>query len=222
MGIVNTDPAFRVNATFSPVYPPAGRVAFSTQSGALGLAILDYVKRLNIGISSFASIGNKADVSGNDLHPVLGRRSAHRRHPAVRRELRQSAQVRRDRAPRRPDQADRRGEGRALGCRRARRLVAHRRAGDERRARRGAAPGGRRDPHADARRAVRRGDAARAPAGAGRPPRRDRHQRRRAGDPGGRRLRGAGAGACRCSPRPRSGRCARSCRPRPASAIPST
>ena len=67
MGILNTSPAFAVNATFSPVYPPEGRVAFSTQSGALGLAILDYVKRLNIGISSFASIGNKADVSGNDL-----------------------------------------------------------------------------------------------------------------------------------------------------------
>jgi acetyl coenzyme A synthetase (ADP forming)-like protein len=67
MGIINTDPAFNVNATFSPVYPPEGRVAFSTQSGALGLAILDYVKRMNIGISSFASIGNKADVSGNDL-----------------------------------------------------------------------------------------------------------------------------------------------------------
>ena len=67
MGIVNTDPAFRLNATFSPVYPPAGRIAFSTQSGALGLAILDYVTRLNLGISSFASIGNKADVSGNDL-----------------------------------------------------------------------------------------------------------------------------------------------------------
>jgi acetyl coenzyme A synthetase (ADP forming)-like protein len=67
MGILNTDPAYSVNATFSPVYPPAGKIAFSTQSGALGLAILDYVKRLNIGISSFASIGNKADVSGNDL-----------------------------------------------------------------------------------------------------------------------------------------------------------
>jgi acetate---CoA ligase (ADP-forming) len=67
MGIINTDPAFNLNATFSPVYPPAGRVAFSTQSGALGLAILDYVRQLNLGISSFASIGNKADVSGNDL-----------------------------------------------------------------------------------------------------------------------------------------------------------
>ncbi|HXW04142.1 MAG TPA: GNAT family N-acetyltransferase [Vicinamibacterales bacterium] len=67
MGIINTDPRFRLNATFSPVYPPEGRVAFSTQSGALGLAILDYVRQLNLGISSFASIGNKADVSGNDL-----------------------------------------------------------------------------------------------------------------------------------------------------------
>ena len=67
MGIINTDPRFRLNATFSPVYPPEGRVAFSTQSGALGLAILDYVRTIGLGISSFASIGNKADVSGNDL-----------------------------------------------------------------------------------------------------------------------------------------------------------
>jgi acetate---CoA ligase (ADP-forming) len=67
MGLLNTDPAVRLNATFSPVYPPAGRVAMSTQSGALGLAILDYAKRLDIGISSFVSVGNKPDVSGNDL-----------------------------------------------------------------------------------------------------------------------------------------------------------
>jgi acetyl coenzyme A synthetase (ADP forming)-like protein len=67
MGIINTDPAVRLNATFSPVYPPAGRVAFSTQSGALGLAILEYVARRQLGMSTFASIGNKADVSSNDL-----------------------------------------------------------------------------------------------------------------------------------------------------------
>jgi acetate---CoA ligase (ADP-forming) len=67
MGLLNTDPAIRLNATFSPVYPPAGSVAMSTQSGALGLAILDYARRLNIGISSFVSVGNKVDVSGNDL-----------------------------------------------------------------------------------------------------------------------------------------------------------
>ena len=67
MGIINTDPAVRLNATFSPVYPPTGRVAFSTQSGALGLAILEYVARRQLGMSTFASIGNKADVSSNDL-----------------------------------------------------------------------------------------------------------------------------------------------------------
>jgi acetyl coenzyme A synthetase (ADP forming)-like protein len=67
MGLINTDPAFNLNATFSPVYPPAGGVAMSTQSGALGLAILDYARSLNLGISSFVSVGNKADVSGNDL-----------------------------------------------------------------------------------------------------------------------------------------------------------
>ena len=67
MGLVNTDAAVRLNATFSPVFPPAGPVAFSTQSGALGLAILEYARQLNLGISSFASVGNKADVSTNDL-----------------------------------------------------------------------------------------------------------------------------------------------------------
>ena len=67
MGLLNTDPAVALNATFSPIYPPPGNVAMSTQSGALGIAILDYAKKLNIGISSFVSVGNKADVSGNDL-----------------------------------------------------------------------------------------------------------------------------------------------------------
>jgi acyl-CoA synthetase (NDP forming) len=57
----------RLNTTFAPSRPPVGNVAMSTQSGALGLAILDYAKELNIGLSSFVSIGNKADVSGNDL-----------------------------------------------------------------------------------------------------------------------------------------------------------
>ena len=67
LGIVNTDPNVRLNATFSPIYPPAGRVALSSQSGALGLALLDYATRLNLGISTFVSVGNKADISGNDL-----------------------------------------------------------------------------------------------------------------------------------------------------------
>ena len=67
MGVLNTDDAVRLNATFSPVYPPAGSVAMSTQSGALGLAVLDYARDLGIGLSTFVSVGNKADVSSNDL-----------------------------------------------------------------------------------------------------------------------------------------------------------
>ena len=67
MGLLNTDPAIRVNATFAPVSPPAGSVAMSTQSGALGLAILEYAQTLHIGLSTFVSVGNKADVSSNDL-----------------------------------------------------------------------------------------------------------------------------------------------------------
>ncbi len=67
LGVLNTDPTVRLNATFAPTWPPAGNVAFSSQSGAIGLAILDYAKELGIGISHFASVGNKADVSGNDL-----------------------------------------------------------------------------------------------------------------------------------------------------------
>jgi acetate---CoA ligase (ADP-forming) len=67
MGVLNTDPAVKLNATFAPTWPPAGNVAMLTQSGALGIAILDQVRALDIGISSFVSVGNKADVSGNDL-----------------------------------------------------------------------------------------------------------------------------------------------------------
>jgi acyl-CoA synthetase (NDP forming) len=67
LGLVNTDPGILLNASFSPAFPPAGTVAFSSQSGALGLAILEHAGRLNLGISSFVSVGNKADVSTNDL-----------------------------------------------------------------------------------------------------------------------------------------------------------
>jgi acetyl coenzyme A synthetase (ADP forming)-like protein len=67
LGVLNTEDGVRLDATFAPVYPPAGRVAFSSQSGALGLAILEYATELNLGISHFVSVGNKADVSGNDL-----------------------------------------------------------------------------------------------------------------------------------------------------------
>jgi acyl-CoA synthetase (NDP forming) len=67
MGVLNTDPAISLNATFAPVMPPAGHTAFVSQSGALGLSVLDYAAEYGIGIAQFASIGNKPDVSGNDL-----------------------------------------------------------------------------------------------------------------------------------------------------------
>ncbi len=67
MGVLSTDPAVRLNATFSPVFPPTGNVSMVTQSGALGLAMLDHARELELGIADFASIGNKADISANDL-----------------------------------------------------------------------------------------------------------------------------------------------------------
>jgi acetyl coenzyme A synthetase (ADP forming)-like protein len=67
MGLLNTAADVCLNASFSPIVPPAGRVAFSSQSGALGLAILELARERQVGLSSFVSVGNKADVSSNDL-----------------------------------------------------------------------------------------------------------------------------------------------------------
>jgi len=67
MGIINTDPTVRMNASLVPIYPPAGKISFATQSGGLGVAILEYARALNMGLSQFVSIGNRSDVSSNDL-----------------------------------------------------------------------------------------------------------------------------------------------------------
>ena len=67
MGVLNTAPEVSMNATFAPTMPPPGPVAFMSQSGAMGVTILDYAAEYGIGISQFVSVGNKADVSGNDL-----------------------------------------------------------------------------------------------------------------------------------------------------------
>ena len=66
-GILNTDSAVRLHATFADTWPDAGDVAFSSQSGALGLVVLQHAAALGLGIRHFVSVGNKADVSGNDL-----------------------------------------------------------------------------------------------------------------------------------------------------------
>ena len=67
MGVANTDPAVRMNGTFASIAPPEGRVGFCSQSGALGLAIMNQASSMGLGLSSFVSVGNKADVSSNDL-----------------------------------------------------------------------------------------------------------------------------------------------------------
>ena len=67
LGVLNGDPAVSLNATFAPTTPPFGRAAFVSQSGALGISVLDYAAEYGIGISQFVSMGNKPDVSGNDL-----------------------------------------------------------------------------------------------------------------------------------------------------------
>jgi acetyl coenzyme A synthetase (ADP forming)-like protein len=67
MGIINTDPGVSINGQFSPYKPIPGKIGFLSQSGALGIAIIDYASRLGLGMSTFVSVGNKADISGNDL-----------------------------------------------------------------------------------------------------------------------------------------------------------
>ncbi len=67
MGLLNTDPEVSMNATFAPTAPPTGSISFMSQSGALGVTILDYAAEYGIGIRNFVSVGNKPDVSGNDL-----------------------------------------------------------------------------------------------------------------------------------------------------------
>jgi acetyl coenzyme A synthetase (ADP forming)-like protein len=67
MGILNTETSSSMNATFAPTMPPSGPLSFMSQSGAMGVTILDYAKEYGIGIHHFVSVGNKADVSGNDL-----------------------------------------------------------------------------------------------------------------------------------------------------------
>jgi acetyl coenzyme A synthetase (ADP forming)-like protein len=67
IGAINTDPAAPLNATFGPLMPPPGRIGMATQSRALGLAAIDFTSSRGLGFSSLVSMGNKADISGNDL-----------------------------------------------------------------------------------------------------------------------------------------------------------
>jgi acetyl coenzyme A synthetase (ADP forming)-like protein len=67
LGVIANGEGGGLNASFAPGTPPSGNVGFVTQSGALGLALIDLAADRGLGVSSFASIGNRADITGNDL-----------------------------------------------------------------------------------------------------------------------------------------------------------
>jgi len=71
VGIINTDTNVSLNATFARTMPRRGNIAFISQSGALGVAALEYARTENIGLSKFISVGNKADVNENDFLYLL-------------------------------------------------------------------------------------------------------------------------------------------------------
>jgi succinyl-CoA synthetase alpha subunit len=164
MGILNTDPTVSLDATAGGVAPAAGRVGLLAQSGAIGIALLERCARLGIGLSSFVSVGNKADVSGNDL---LAYWAEDPRTTAVLL-LEASATPRKfaQLAPTVARRTDRRGRGPVYRSRVGRR-------------RRRPLRAGRRDPHRHPGGALRGRRAARASAGSGRRARRRRRQRLR-------------------------------------------
>ncbi len=71
LGTINTDPEVRLNASFASQMPLEGSIAFASQSGALGEAVIDYATGEGIGFSKFVSLGNKADVNENDVLEYL-------------------------------------------------------------------------------------------------------------------------------------------------------
>lgn len=66
-GLMNSDRSIRLNATYTPAFPPAGHVAIASESGGLGTAVVMAAQRMNLGISNYVSVGNHADVTVNDL-----------------------------------------------------------------------------------------------------------------------------------------------------------
>ena len=67
LGVMSNHPDIRLNATFTGIVPPAGGLAVATQSGGVGIVLTDLARELGLGVGSLVSLGNKADVSGNDL-----------------------------------------------------------------------------------------------------------------------------------------------------------
>ena len=196
LGILNMAAGHHLNATFAPNTPPAGDVGFVSQSGALGLALIDLAGDRGLGVSSFASIGNRADITANDFLEYWesdGETQVALLYIESFSDPRRFSRVAR-RVGR--DDADRGGEERPLGRRPACDQLPHRRpAGGVRRDRRCALRAGRRDPHRDALGTAGRQLPAFEPADARGLPGRHRHQRGRPRDHVRGRLRGGGPGS---------------------------
>lgn len=71
LGLINSDPKLSLNASFAGTIPKSGNIAFISQSGALGTALLDYAQGENVGFSKFVSLGNKVDVSELEILQYL-------------------------------------------------------------------------------------------------------------------------------------------------------
>ena len=206
----------RLNATFAPRSFPPGRIAFSSQSGALGLALLEEAGARGLGLSAFVSVGNKADVSSNDLlewwedDPETAVILLYLESFGNPRKFARLAQ----RVARgKPILALKSGSTRAG---RPGRELAHGGAGGVRGGRQRPLPPGRRDPRRHARRPARRRGAAQRAAAPARAARRRADQRGRPRHPV--RRRHATRRACTCLrwPTRRSRRCGPRCRRRPA------
>ena len=115
LGLMSNHPDVRLNATFSPFVPPPGGLAIASQSGGVGIALIDVARDLGLGVGCFVSLGNKADVSGNDLLAAWRDDPRVERRRALPRVLRQRREVRPGRPPLRRAQAAAGGRGRPLG-----------------------------------------------------------------------------------------------------------
>ena len=111
-------PSRHLNVTFAHVFPPAGRIAFLSQSGALGTAILDWAAANQVGFSAFVSVGSMADVDFGDLIDYFGADSHTSQHHPLRRVHHRRPQVHERRPPLREDQADHRRQERPHRARR--------------------------------------------------------------------------------------------------------
>ena len=127
LGIINTAPGARASTRPSPpTPPPSGDVGFVTQSGALGLALIDLASDRGLGVSSFGSIGNRADITANDFLEYWEATSETARGAALHRVVQRPAPLLPGRAAGRAREADRGRQERPLGRRGARDQLPHR------------------------------------------------------------------------------------------------